>query len=85
MTEIDCPRARTPMTPCIARDGATALADPLRSDPRQAPSCVGCNAKPRDLLVDLAEQYEPARHHLQTHSPKHAADLLARFVAEYVS
>jgi hypothetical protein len=42
---VGCPRAKSDMTPCIARDGALALADNFR--------CVGCNAHPKDLLDEL--------------------------------
>jgi hypothetical protein len=74
------------MTPCIARDGATALDDaprpPLRYRP---PECVGCGANPRKLLLDLSERYEPARRYRQSHDAKNCADILARMVAEYVN
>jgi hypothetical protein len=39
---VGCPRAKTDMTPCIARDGHLALA----SDGK----CVGCGSRP-DLLI----------------------------------
>ena len=81
MTDIDCPRAQTWMTPCIARDGHLALSNWDDSVPL---TCVGCYADPCELLLDLSERYEPARRHRQTHAPKQCADLLARFVAEYV-
>lgn len=42
---IGCPRAATDMTPCIARDGHTALADDL--------TCVGCSSPPTILLAEL--------------------------------
>lgn len=42
---IGCPRAKSDMTPCIARDGSPALADDLR--------CVGCDMDPMLLLVEL--------------------------------
>ena len=74
------------MTPCIARDGHTALADDS--------VCVGCGAQPDKLLADLAERHEPARAYAksrrQSHGPGQAgtpdqvADRLAEFVAEYV-
>lgn len=42
---IGCPRAKTDMTPCVARDGRLAqLDDGL---------CVGCGANPSDLLKEL--------------------------------
>lgn len=42
---VGCPRAKSDMTPCIARDGALALADDLK--------CVYCNEHPKDLLNEL--------------------------------
>lgn len=42
---VGCPRAKSDMTPCNARDGGTATADDGR--------CVGCNQNPADLLRDL--------------------------------
>jgi hypothetical protein len=47
--EIDCPRAKTWMTPCVARDGQNACADDGL--------CVGCGAHPADLLTDLLPRY----------------------------
>lgn len=82
--EIQCPRERTLMTPCIARDGATALYDPDPDDPKQKRGCVGCGADPRQLLVELGERYEPARHYRQTHDPINCANTLTRLVAEFV-
>lgn len=76
MADVDCPRAKSWMTPCIARDGAVALADDGQ--------CVGCSADPLAQLADLAERYGPAHRHLQTHDPRRAADILARMVADYV-
>jgi hypothetical protein len=51
-TYIDCPRARTPMTPCVARDGRLAVAD--------AGECVGCGADPTLLLVELGDRWPGA-------------------------
>jgi hypothetical protein len=42
---VGCPRAKTDMTPCVARDGRPAQDDPG--------DCVGCGAFPADLLVEL--------------------------------
>jgi hypothetical protein len=42
---VGCPRARSDMTPCIARDGCSALADDQ--------TCVYCNLAPRSLLNAL--------------------------------
>ena len=79
--EINCPRAKTWMTPCIARDGHLAVDDPKAT----TPVCVGCGEEPRALLLDLAERYPPTRRHVQTHDPNTCADLLTRFVGEYVN
>lgn len=46
---IDCPRAKTWMTPCVARDGQLATADDG--------VCVGCGEHPADLLRDLVRRY----------------------------
>lgn len=46
---IGCPRAKSDMTPCIARDGHSALADSIGG----AETCVGCGAAPTDLLNEL--------------------------------
>jgi hypothetical protein len=83
--EIDCPRAKTWMTPCIARDAATALDDSPKPPAKyRSPQCVGCGADARELLLDLSERYEPARRYRQTHDPVACADTLTRMVAEYV-
>lgn len=42
---VGCPRAGSDMTPCVARDGRTALAE--------EDSCVGCGSSAADLLRDL--------------------------------
>jgi hypothetical protein len=77
MTEIDCPRAKTWMTPCIARDGRLALSD------GRAGVCVGCGRSPGDLLRDLAERY-PAALDGGSNQPQVAADRLRDHVADYV-
>lgn len=76
-SEIACPRAKTWMTPCIARDGSTALAE-------NPETCVGCGADPRVLLNDLGERHPPASRFRQTDDARTAADRLAEQVAEYV-
>jgi hypothetical protein len=73
--EINCPRAKTWMTPCIARDGHTAL-DGAR--------CVGCGMKAVEALNNLSKRYEPARRYVQTEDPDTAADRLTEMVAAYV-
>jgi hypothetical protein len=45
LNHVACPRARSDMTPCVARDGHTAVADDG--------VCVGCGANPADLLKEL--------------------------------
>jgi hypothetical protein len=50
---IGCPRAKSDMTPCVARDGRLACADDG--------ACVGCGADPAVLLTDLVRAAtEPA-------------------------
>jgi hypothetical protein len=44
-THIGCPRAKTDMTPCVARDGRLAADD--------GGECVGCGEHPADLLTAL--------------------------------
>lgn len=51
--EIDCPRAKSAMTPCAARDGQLACDD--------GGACVGCGQHPADLLTDLVPRYVEAR------------------------
>ena len=75
---IDCPHAKSSMTPCIARDGALALAD----DPQE---CVGCGNAPQVLLEELAHRYQPAVEATYEPSATHQAYALQRLVAEYVN
>jgi hypothetical protein len=42
---VGCPRAKSDMTPCVARDGQTAVADDG--------ICVGCGVNPADALREL--------------------------------
>lgn len=42
---VGCPRAKSDMTPCVARDGKLACADDG--------VCVACGAHPADLLKEL--------------------------------
>jgi hypothetical protein len=67
------------MTPCIVRDGRVALDDPHAREP----CCVGCGERPRALLLDLAERYQPTRRYLQTHDPRAIADRLVELIAGY--
>lgn len=73
---IACPRAKSWMTPCIARDGSTALDD--------GDVCVGCGAPPRTLLVDLAKRFRSGRRYVQTKDPRSCADRFASEFAAYV-
>lgn len=72
---VGCPRARTDMTPCIARDGHTALNDF---------ECVGCGQRP-DGLDGLLQAL---RHEVTGKSPapvtvaRHAADKLRDLARE---
>jgi len=75
MSDIDCPRAKSAMTPCIARDGRSALADDLR--------CVGCNAEPLPLLDDLLAKMGGSDL-VGLPRPEQQADLLAAYVRLYV-
>lgn len=45
---IGCPRAKSDMTPCVARDGVTACAD--------SGLCVGCNEHAAALLTVLVKE-----------------------------
>jgi hypothetical protein len=45
---IGCPRAKTDMTPCVARDGHLAEADDRH--------CVGCGEWAADLLAALVRE-----------------------------
>lgn len=69
---VGCPRAASDMTPCIARDGAGALADDAR--------CVGCYAGPRGLLHAL--RAELGRRGGVVRDPALAANLLRAAVRD---
>lgn len=43
--EVQCPREKSWMTPCVSRDGRLAVADDSR--------CVGCGADPIALVEDI--------------------------------
>lgn len=77
MSSIECPRERSAMTPCIARDSDLALADDG--------VCVGCGITPADALADLGTRYPPALVALSLLSkPQNQSRELTRLVAEYV-
>lgn len=44
-THIGCPRAKTDMTPCVARDGLHGCDD--------TGVCLGCSHEPAELLTQL--------------------------------
>jgi hypothetical protein len=44
---VGCPRAKSDMTPCVARDGRTACDD--------SGECVGCGASASALLIALQD------------------------------
>jgi hypothetical protein len=44
-SEVQCPREQSAMTPCVARDGHTAVADDG--------ACVGCGILPSDELARI--------------------------------
>lgn len=70
---VGCPRARGSESPCVARDGALAMAD--------AGVCVGCGARPTLLLTELrhaAKGYTGAPVIIEGH----AADKLQKLVRE---
>lgn len=83
-TYIDCPRAKTWMTPCIARDGHLALADDGK--------CVGCTLRERlypfEALSRLSEvmgrRVDP-RAYRGRKGREMAADAYRDLVAEYVA
>jgi hypothetical protein len=43
--EVECPREQSWMTPCVARDGSTAVADDG--------VCVACGERPSALVEEL--------------------------------
>lgn len=45
---IGCPRAKSYMTPCVARDGKLACLD--------TGECVGCEKHPANLLKELVTE-----------------------------
>lgn len=46
---VVCPREQSELTPCIGRDGRTALADDML--------CVGCGHGPTDLLAEHRKRH----------------------------
>lgn len=68
---VGCPRARSDMTPCIARDGRLAIYDDG--------DCVGCGVNAWEALVALkrAQKLSPPS---ASQSPEHFADQLQKIV-----
>lgn len=52
--QVGCPRAKSDMTPCAARDGHLAVAD--------NGVCVGCGDHPADLLTELVREVTSPPH-----------------------
>jgi hypothetical protein len=71
------------MTPCIARDGASALCESGERG-AEADVCVGCGIDSRDALHQLAEKFPPAKHYMQTKDRERCAIRLRELVAAYV-
>lgn len=74
---VGCPRAKSDMSPCIARDGHLALAGSPESGRRD---CVGCGRTPASLLTELAQVYPPAAHTEGSPDPEMVADRLTELV-----
>jgi hypothetical protein len=53
---VGCPRAKSDMSPCIARDGAVALTEPSDFGPAE---CVTCAGDPHGLLAELVTELSP--------------------------
>jgi hypothetical protein len=74
---IGCPRAKTDMTPCIARDGHTAMTANL--------ICAGCRGRPGELIRELADAgIEPAVEFIKPRSIRPSAATVADKLAEIV-
>lgn len=71
---IGCPRAKSDMTPCIARDGHTALADD--------DGCVGCGTKPTPLLYELRDAGVTPSAEITHRAAQNTADLLCDMVRQ---
>jgi hypothetical protein len=57
---IGCPRAKTDMTPCVARDGECSAAHRVEDHPLAGQVCVGCGLSPSDLLRDIVRHVTEA-------------------------
>lgn len=85
--QVGCPRARSDMTPCIARDGKLALSSGMLA------VCAGCAQTPASLITELAAacrqppydtrmRCAPARHAVARGDPEAAATRLAWLVRQ---
>jgi hypothetical protein len=73
---VGCPRARSDMTPCIARDGSLALADDQK--------CVGCAGEPANLrraLRDAVGRKTPTVYHIAAVEADRLRDLVREVTA----
>jgi hypothetical protein len=61
---IYCPRAKSDFTPCVARDGELAMADPDRTHPYGC--CVGCDGNVANLFKRLVEKYTDLKKSTET-------------------
>jgi hypothetical protein len=61
---VGCPRAKTDMTPCVARDGHLAADD--------TGLCVGCAAHPANLLTNLVKAVTTVGEKAHFESDRHA-------------
>lgn len=67
---VGCPFARNDMSPCIARDGRSALS----GGPAEL-ICTGCAHTPEEQIEYLARDYLPAAHLIaRVMDPEDAAD-----------
>lgn len=56
--DVGCPRARSPRSRCVARDGRESLMYRAAADPD--PLCRGCAHDLQGLVQELADEYPPA-------------------------
>lgn len=72
-THVGCPRTKSDMTPCVARDGALALSN--------EGDCIFCYKDPRKLLQELRHEITD-RSASPVTNVRHAADKLRDLVRE---
>ena len=73
LEHVGCPRAKSDMTPCIARDGHTALADDRQT-------CVGCGATTPKLLRELRDSGAELSDEIRLRAGQAAADMVRDIV-----